>query len=124
MLRAGAMALQGGGEAGAARAVAEAVRDHPDHPQLWQLLGLIHRTLDDHPPAVNAFAGAAALAPADPMIAHGRACVCFEAGLPAAALFAEARRLNQPDRAMLLRHAAARIAEGDGEAAMAEIEAE
>ena len=124
MLRAGAMALQGGAEAEAAPVIAQAVRDHPDHPQLWQLLGLIHRTLDDHAPAVNAFARAAALAPNDPMIAHGRACVCFEAGLPAAALFAEARRLNRPDRAMLLRHAAARIAEGDGQAAMAEIEGE
>ena len=124
MLRAGAAALRSGVHAEAATAVRNVLRDHPGHPQLWQLLGLLHRNLDELGPAVEAFAKAAELAPDDAMIAHGRACVCYEAGLPASRLFERARHFAPSDRPMLLRHAAAQIAEGESEAAMAAIDRE
>ncbi|CAA9530404.1 MAG: TPR domain protein [uncultured Sphingosinicella sp.] len=124
MLRAGAAALQAGVYADAVPAVANVLRDHHANARLWQLLGLLHRNLEDLAPAVEAFAKAAELLPDDPMIAHARACVCFEAGLPAAHLFERALRLCPPDRSILLRHAAAQIAEGQSEAAVASIQQE
>jgi tetratricopeptide (TPR) repeat protein len=124
MLMAGAAALQSDADADAVAPVRQVLRRHPGHPQLWQLLALLSRNLDDLAPSVDAFAKAAELAPDDAMIAHGRACVCFEAGLPAAQLFERAMRLSPSDRAIVLRHAAAIIAEGRSEAAIANIERE
>src|SRR4051812_25957380 len=94
MLRAGAFALQAGIPAEAVAPVGKALRDHPGNARLWQLQRLLHRDLEDLAPSVEAFAKAAELVPDDAMIAHGRACVCFEAGLPAEALFEHAMRLN------------------------------
>jgi tetratricopeptide (TPR) repeat protein len=119
MLRAGAAALQAGAWTEALAPVQGALRRHPDNARLWQLLGLLHRSLEDLAPAVEAFARAAELAPDDAMIAHGFACASFEAGLAAAPLFERAIRLAPSDRSIRLRHAAALIAEGKGEAAVA-----
>jgi len=112
MLSAGAEAIRAGAEAEALRPVEEILRRSPDHPRLWQLLGLIHRNLEDHERSLHAFAKAAELAPEDAMIAHALACVRYEAGLPAGRHFEHAMRLDPSDRSILLRHAAARIAEG------------
>ena len=54
-----------------------------DSALLWQWTGLLHRALDEHEAALAAFAEAAALAPTDKSIAHGRARVALESGLPA-----------------------------------------
>jgi tetratricopeptide (TPR) repeat protein len=124
VLRAGAAALQSGVHVEAVAAVEHALRSHDDNARLWQLLGLLHRNLEDLAPAVAAFAKAAELSPDDAMIAHGRACVCFEAGLPAAHLFEQALRMSPSDRAILLRYAAAMMAEGRWEAATAAIDSE
>jgi cytochrome c-type biogenesis protein CcmH/NrfG len=83
MLRAGASALQGGAQAEAVPLVESVLRAHPGNARLWQLLGLLNCDLEDLAPSVDAFAKAAERAPDDAMIAHGRACVAFEAGLPA-----------------------------------------
>lgn len=124
MLGAGAAALRAGADAEALGPVTALLRSRPDHPHLWQLLGLLHRNLEDHARAVDAFAQAAALAPDDAMIAHAHACVRYEAGLPAAGQFAHAMALAPGDRAILLRHAAAEIAEGRREAAIAGLDDE
>jgi cytochrome c-type biogenesis protein CcmH/NrfG len=124
MLKAGAFALQAGIQAEAVAPVQKTLRSHPEYARLWQLLGLLYRDLEKLAPSVEAFAKAAELAPDDAMIAHGRACVCYEAGLPAAPLFERAMFLDPSDRAMLLRHAAAQIAEGRVEAAIAALEDE
>ena len=122
MLHAGAMALQAGADEEAIGPVRDALRRHPRHPQLWHLYALLHRDLQDLAASVEAFGRAAEIAPDDPMIAHGRACVAYEAGLPAARHFERAMRLNPSDRSILLRHAAALIAEGKSEEAIANIE--
>ena len=124
MLSAGAGALRAGAEAAAVGPVETLLRAQPEHPQLWQLLGLLQRSLEDQAGAIHAFAKAAELAPDDAMIAHGHACVRYEAGLPAERQFERAMRLDPADRSILLRHAAARIAEGRSEAAIAGLEAE
>lgn len=124
MLRAGAAALQAGLYAEALATVDGAAHRHPDHPQLWQLLGLLHRSLDDLAPAVDAFEKARALAPGDAMIANGHACVRHEAGLSAADHFAQARTLAPTDRNLLLRQAAALLAEDQPDAAIALLDQE
>lgn len=124
MLEAGAGALQQGAFAEAVAPVEGALRAHPGNARLWHLLGLLHRSLEDLAPSVDAFGKAAELAPDDPMIAHARACVNYEAGLPAADLFQHARRFRPGDRAMLLQHSAAQIAEGESEAAVEALEHE
>jgi len=121
MLHAGATALQAGADEEAVEPVRDALRRHPRHPQLWHLYALLHRDLQDLAVSVEAFGRAAELAPDDPMIAHGRACVAYEAGLPAARHFERAMRLNPSDRAIVLRHAAALIAEDRGEEAIGNI---
>lgn len=124
MVRAGAFALQDGVQAEAVAPVEQALRRHPGNARLWQLLGLLYRDLENLARSVQAFAKAAELAPDDAMIAHGRACVCYEAGLPAASHFARAMRLDPSDRSILLRHAAAEIAEGGGDAAITRLREE
>ncbi|WP_169799444.1 2OG-Fe(II) oxygenase family protein [Novosphingobium lentum] len=87
--------------------------------RFWQLLGLAHRGLQDSAASHAAFARAAALAPRDPLVAHSLARTALEAGWPASALFEKARELAPADAPVLLGQAAARLAEGDGDAACA-----
>ena len=91
--------------------------------RLWQWTGLLQRALDLHEEALESFARAARLAPADAGIAHGRAHVALEAGVGAVALFEAARRLGSPKSEVLVGQAAARLAAGQGEAAAAELDA-
>ena len=91
------------------RAAADA---QPRHARLWQVLGLMHRALDELDPANEALDRAAGLAPGDPLIAHGRARAALEAGWPAVALFEQAIRLAPGDESLPLGHAAALVAEG------------
>ena len=97
--------------------VEAAAAANPGHPRLWQVLGLMHRGLDDLEPAIEALDHAARLAPRDPLIAHGRARARFDAGRPATACYEEALKLVPADKSILLGYVAALIAEGrDGEA--------
>ena len=124
MLQAGIAALQAGADEEAIGPVREILASHPDHPQLWQLLALLHRDLQDLARSAEAFGRAAEIAPDDAMIAHGRACVAYEAGLPAARHFERAMRLAPGGREILLRHAAALIAEGRSDEAIGNVERE
>lgn len=83
-------------------------------PRLWQFLGLARRELQDSAGAHQAFARAAALAPADPVIAHSQARTALEAGYPALTLFNRARVLAPSDGAVMLGRSAAMLAEGLG----------
>ena len=93
------------------RAEAEASSD----PRLWQWAALLERALDEHAQAFASFEKAAALAPADPSIAHGRARVALEAGMPEAReLFRAAVQLAPTDGEVLIGYAAALFAAGLG----------
>jgi tetratricopeptide (TPR) repeat protein len=84
---------------------------------LWQWTGLLERALDEHERALESFGRAAALAPSDRSIAHGRARVALEAGLPAEDLFAAALRLSPSDGDVQLGYVAALFANGRLQAA-------
>ncbi|MEA3015223.1 MAG: hypothetical protein QOD42_3768 [Sphingomonadales bacterium] len=97
---------------------------HPNDPHMWQMLGLAHRRLDEMADSVAALTKAAALAPDEPLIAHSIARVSLEAGLPALDLFERAVRLAPNDASVLLGQAAAQLAEGRLEEAIAGLEAQ
>jgi tetratricopeptide (TPR) repeat protein len=90
---------------------------------LWQWAGLLQRSLDEHEVAIGSFARAAALAPNDAGVAHGRARVSLEAGVDAVDLYLRARTLAPTDGAVALGLAAARNAAGEGELAAGELRA-
>jgi tetratricopeptide (TPR) repeat protein len=116
---AGAKAVKSGLEAEALPLLAQAVERHPHDPRIWQVLGLANRKLEDLAAAVAAFEKAAALAPSDPLIAHSLARCTMEAGLDAVALFDRALALAPGDGAVLLGRAAALLAAGRIEDAIA-----
>ena len=91
--------------------VRAAAAAHPSHPRLWQVLGLMHRAVDDMEPAIEALGRAARLAPNDAQIAHGLARSALEAGRKAASLFAKLSKVAPADEAVLLGYAAALVAE-------------
>lgn len=86
----------------------------PADARLHQLLGLAKRELLDGAGAVSAFERAAALAPGDPLIAHGLARSTWEAGLPATERYATARRLAPSDAGILIGQAASLVSAGRG----------
>jgi tetratricopeptide (TPR) repeat protein len=103
--------------------VRTALGHYPRNALLWQVLGLLHRAREDSAAAMEAFDQAARLAPGDARIAHGHARVTMEAGLPALSLFERARNLSPLDGDLLTSRAAAQLAEGRGEEAIAELDA-
>ncbi len=124
MLYAGAAALQANAQAEALEPVRRMVERHPSNPRLWQLLGLIHRDLQDSPASVEAFRQAARLMPNDAMIAAGLASVTFEAGQPAAELFERAIELDPADKSLWLRLAGAWVQEGQAGAIISALDEE
>lgn len=88
--------------------------------RLFQWVGLLHRSLDQHEEALEAFDAAARLAPGDGLIAHGRARVAMEAGIDARQLYETALRLS-PSGDVVLGLAAARFAMGERERALREL---
>lgn len=99
-----------------------AAKANPQHPGLWQMLGLFYRTLDQLAPAVAAFQHAADLAPNDASIAHGHARVALEAGLPATNLYNIAQRLAPAEASILIGRSAAQLAEKDVATAISDLE--
>lgn len=87
------------------------IANHPDDARIWQMLGLALRNLEELEPALEALHRAAALAPADALIAHTLARAALEAGLPATDLFERAHALAPKDGSVLLGRAAAQLAE-------------
>ncbi len=112
IFRAGAKAVKIGLAAEALPLLKAGAANHPDDARIWQVLGLAYRKLEDLALAVEALVRAAALAPADPLIAHTHARAALEAGLPAADLFERAHRIAPTDGQVILGRAAALLAEG------------
>jgi tetratricopeptide (TPR) repeat protein len=119
-----AIAVREGRAAAVLSLARQGVADHPGDARLWQVLGLAHRQLEDLAPAVEALTRAAALAPAEPLIAHSVARVRMEAGLPALAEFDRALALAPDDPSVIVGRAAAQFAEGEALAAIAGLEAQ
>lgn len=120
---AGLMARRCGLEEEVLPLVRSAAHAHPGHAKVWQVLGLLHRALDELEPAASALARAASLAPSDPLVMHGHARATFDAGRPASDLFRRALSLAPSNDEVRLGLAAALIAEGRWRDAMAELEA-
>ena len=114
-------ALHEGEEVQAIPVLAHTVEQRPT-ALLWQWKGLLERAIDEHADALESFEHAARLEPANAGIAHGRARVALEAGVPSEALFEQAVRLSPSDGSTLLGLAAARLAAGHGERAAAELD--
>ena len=96
------------------------IRDSADRlsdARLWQWTGILLRALDEHEQALVAFEAAAAIDPSSASIAHGRARVALEAGVPAVDLFQNALRLSPANGEVLLGYVAAILAGGSGEQA-------
>lgn len=121
---AGLAALKDGTEIQALPLLDAARAYHPRDPRLWQITGLLYRSLEDLAPAVAALEKAAALAPDDGLIAHGYARAALEAGLPAVYLFERAHRIVPLDGSVLLGLASALNAETGPLAAIELIEAQ
>lgn len=108
---AGLAALKAGTELAVLPLLDAARAFNPRDPRLWQVTGLLYRSLDDLAPAVSALEMAAALAPKDGLIAHGHARAALEAGLPAVYLFQRAQKVAPLDGDVLQGLAAATAAE-------------
>ncbi len=100
--------------------LADAAAKHRD-PRLYQWTALLHRSLDQHGEAIAAFEAAARLAPSDALIAHGLARTLMEAGRDARPAYDRARTLAPADGDLLVGQSAARLAQGEGERAAAEL---
>ena len=90
---------------------------------LWQWKALLERSLDEHEQALASFDKAARLAPADVGIAHGHARTAMEAGLDARALYERVVALAPKGGQILVGQAAARAAMGEGDRAIADLQA-
>lgn len=123
LYRAVAAAVRGGQYEAARDTIAGFPARLRNEARFQQQLGLAHRGLLDSADAHAAFARAARLAPADPLIAHSLARTALEAGAPALALFDAARQLAPGDGAVQLGRAAAQLAEGCGAAACVDLAA-
>jgi tetratricopeptide (TPR) repeat protein len=114
-------ALHEGEEEKAISLLAPSIAQRPT-ALLWQWKGLLERAIDEHEDALESFEHAARLEPGSASIAHGRARVALEAGVPSEARFEQALRLSPSDGSVLLGLAAARLAAGHGERAEAELD--
>ncbi len=114
-------ALEEGEEEQALALIAPAARQSSD-PHLWHWAGVLQRALDDHIEAFASFNEALRLDPANFAIAYGLARVALEAGWDAVPHFERARTLGPPTSELLLGLCAARFAQGQGEAAAAEVD--
>jgi len=90
---------------------------------LWQWKALLERSVDEHELALASFEEAARLAPADVSIAHGQARTVMEAGLDARPFYERALALAPRNGQLLVGMAAARAAMGEGDLAVADLQA-
>ncbi len=117
------IAIDHGFEDEAVASVDTSVRLIANHPQLWQMLGLLYRGLDQSEAAFACFDRATRLAPRDARIAHALALTSMEAGRPAVALYDRALQITPLDGEMLLGRAAALAAIGSIDRAKADLAA-
>lgn len=95
--QAGVNALGTGDETAALELLEAARAQHPGDARLWHVSGLLHRSLGDLAAALPCCDTAASLWPQDFGIAHLRARVTFEAGLPAIRLFEQVLEIEPRD---------------------------
>ena len=114
-------ALREGEEEQAIPLLARSLAQNPE-ARLFQWKGLLERSIDEHEAALKSFDQAACLDPTNARIAHGRARVALEAGVPAEALFEQALKLAPSDGSAFLGLVAARLVAGHGERAETELE--
>ncbi|MGN3975068.1 putative 2OG-Fe(II) oxygenase [Tsuneonella sp. SYSU-LHT278] len=98
------------------------VRKYPRDHRLHQLAGLAARAAGDSRGALDSFAKAATLAPADPLIAHSHARTALEAGEPSLDLFERAAALAPADGSVLLGLCAALVHKGRAAEAIERLE--
>jgi tetratricopeptide (TPR) repeat protein len=103
--------------------VAQSAERHRDNAALWQWMALLHRAIDQHGIALDAYARAIELRPEDPRLAHGQAITLLEAGLPAAAAFERACRLDPRDSEIYLGWMNALVHDGRGNEAIERLDA-
>ena len=106
-------------ESDAIVAVARTASTVGSDAQLWQMLGLLHRGLEDSGAALIALGRAAEVDPFDHGIAHGLARVTSEAGLPAIDLYRRALMLAPGHFETVLGYAATLVQTGRSEDAKA-----
>jgi cytochrome c-type biogenesis protein CcmH/NrfG len=121
---AGAKAVKHGYEDDALPLLEAGAAAHPGDARIWQVLGLARRKREEMIPALAALEKAAALAPADALIAHTLARATLEAGRPATHLFDRAHALAPMDGSVLLGRAGGQLAEGRIDDAIAGLEAQ
>jgi tetratricopeptide (TPR) repeat protein len=115
-------AVENGEEERALPLLARAVETSPT-ARLWQGKAFLERSLDEHELALASYAAAAQLAPDNVRIARDRAETTLEAGLDARPLYEEALTLAPGNGLLRIGMAKARAAAGEGDRAMAELEA-
>lgn len=115
--QAGMASLETGEEAAALKVLEAARARNPDDARLWHVSGLLHRSLGDLAPAIPCCDRAARLAPLDFGIAHLRARVALEAGLPAIALYERTIAIEQRSSARIGLIEAIQQEQGPGAAA-------
>ena len=111
-------AINSGEEERALPLLAQALKDAPS-ARLWQLKGLLERSIDEHARALDSLAEAAKLDPANRGIARWHAVVALEAGLDARQLYEHALSLAPKNGDLLIGIAKARAAVGDTDDAIA-----
>lgn len=103
-------------------ALEPAVRTGSADPRLWHLHGLVLRELERHEEALPSLRKAADKAPGSARIAHALARTLLEAGLSSVDAFARALQLAPADEEVIAGLAAAFIAEGEPQTALAGLE--
>ncbi|MCW3846961.1 putative 2OG-Fe(II) oxygenase [Sphingomonas sp. LB-2] len=115
--------IETGDEEQAAPVLAAAAARAQSNAILWQWTAVLHRALDRHAEALEAYAHAAALAPRDLSIAFGRALTQSEAGGDALPLFEAAARIDSHSSDVILGIASSRFALGEDTRGAADLEA-
>jgi tetratricopeptide (TPR) repeat protein len=113
---------EGGEEQAEAHLASWLSRNAPD-VTLLHWTAMLRRALDRRDGAVAALEAAHRLAPGNAGVVHALAHVSLEAGLPSAALFEQAIRLAPAKGEIRLGLASARLADGEGDRALGELEA-
>ena len=92
--------------------VERALRVAPQDYRLWHIKGLIHREQERRELAIPALARSVELAPTEPLVVHGYARTCLEAGLPSTEHFARALKLAPSNMEVVKGLISALVAEG------------
>lgn len=116
-------ALAHGTEEAAELRLSHYLGSHRADPVLLHWVAMLRRALDRREDAIAALEQGLQLSPGNAGMVHALAHVRLEAGLPASTLFEQATRLAPAKGEIRLGLASARLAEGEGERGLSELEA-